>query len=146
MKKIAHYRRSHGPNAGFSEKLAWQLSKGPATGRELAEWMGITLREFNRLILNTMRHGGETLQVEASEPVNLGGNAIDRTYTLLRHPRRVAPQALPPMIINPRNDRSEEAVKRHRAEAKRRARMIARGIYTECMVGIAVCESGHCNS
>lgn len=133
MRKIAHYRRSHGPNAGFSEKLAWQLSKGPATGRELAERFGMSLREFNRLIINTMRHGGKTLQVEASNPVSLGGNSIDRTYTLIRRPRRVAPQALPPMVINQSNDRSEEAIKRHRAAAKRRARLIASGIYMESM-------------
>lgn len=133
MKKIAHYRRSHGPNAGFSEKLAWQLSKGPATGRELAERFGMSLREFNNLINSTLRRGGDTLQVEASNPVCLGGNAIDRTYTLIRRPRRVARQALPPMMINPRNDRSEEAIQRHRAAAKRRARLIASGIYMECM-------------
>ncbi|MGV2879416.1 hypothetical protein D9O29_01585 [Pantoea vagans] len=145
MKKIAHYRRSHGPNAGFSEKLTWQLSKGPATGRELADRFGITLREFNRLINSTLRCGGKTLQVEVSNPVRLGGNAIDRTYTLIRSPRRVAPQALPPMVINQRNDRSEEAIKRHRAAAKRRARLIASGIYMECLVGSAVCESGHCS-
>jgi len=133
MKKLAQYRCSNGPNAGFSEKLAWQLSKGPATGRELAARFGITLREFNRLINSTLRRGGETLQVEASKPVSLGGNAIDRTYTLVRRPRRVAPQALPPMVINQSNDRSEEAIKRHRAAAKRRARVIASGIYMECM-------------
>jgi len=133
MRKIAHYRRSHGPNAGFSEKLAWQLSKGPATGRELAERFGMSLREFNNLINSTLRRGGDTLQVEASNPVCLGGNAIDRTYTLIRRPRRVARQALPPMMINPRNDRSEEAIQRHRAAAKRRARLIASGIYMECM-------------
>lgn len=89
MKKVVHYCRSHGPNAGFSEKLAWQLSKGPATGRELAARFGITLREFNRLINGTLRRGGETLQVESSNPVSLGGNSIDRTYTLIRRPRRV---------------------------------------------------------
>lgn len=133
MKKVAQYRRSHGPNSGFSEKLAWQLSKGPATGRELAERFGITLREFNSLINSTLRLVGETLQVEASKTLNLGGNAIDRTYTLIRRPRRVAPQALPPMVINQSNDRSEEAIKRHRAAAKRRARLIASGIYMECM-------------
>lgn len=133
MKKIAHYRRSHGPNAGFSEKLSWQISKGPATGRELAERFGISLREFNNLINSTLRRGGETLQVEASNPVSLGGNAIDRNYTLIRRPRRIAPQALPPMVINQNNDRSEEAIQRHRAAAKRRARLIASGIYMECM-------------
>lgn len=133
MKKLAQYRRSNGPNAGFSEKLAWQLSKGPATGRELAERFGMSLREFNRLILNTLRHGGETLQVEASNPIRLSGNSIDRTYTLIRYPRRVAPRALPPMVINQSNDRSEEAIKRHRAAAKRRARLIASGLYLECM-------------
>ncbi|MGC0832219.1 hypothetical protein [Pantoea agglomerans] len=133
MKKLAQYRRSNGPNAGFSEKLAWQLSKGPATGQELAERFGMSLREFNRLIINTMRHGGKTLRVEASNPVCLGSDSIDRTYTLIRRPRRVAPQALPPMVINQSNDRSEEAIKRHRAAAKRRARLIASGIYMECM-------------
>lgn len=133
MKKIAQYRRSHGPNAGFSEKLAWQLSKGPATGRELAERFGISLSEFNNLINSTLRRGGETLQVEASKPVSLGGNAIDRTYTLIRRPRRVARQALPPMVINQSNDRSEAAIQRHRAAAKRRARLIASGLYMECM-------------
>ncbi|WP_432716270.1 hypothetical protein QQL37_12465 [Pantoea agglomerans] len=93
----------------------------------------MSLREFNRLVINTMRHGGKTLQVEASNPVSLGGNSIDRTYTLIRRPRRIAPQALPPMVINQSNDRSEEAIKRHRAAAKRRARLIASGIYMECM-------------
>jgi len=133
MRKVAQYRRSNGPNAGFSEKLAWQLSKGPATGRELSERFGMSLREFNRLILNTLRHGGETLQVEASNPVRLRGNSIDRTYTLVRRPRRVAPPALPPMVINPSNDCSEEAKKRNREAAKRRARLIASGLYLECM-------------
>lgn len=133
MKQLAQYRRSYGPNAGFSEKIAWKLSLGPATGRELAEWMGITLPEFNRLILNTMHRGGETLQIEATNQVSLGGGSVDRTYKLLRRPRRVAPPAMRPMIINPNNDRSEEAIKRHRAAAKRRARLIASGIYLECM-------------
>jgi len=133
MKKVAQYRRSNGPNAGFSEKLAWQLSKGPATGRELAARFGITLREFNRLINSTLRRGGETLQVESSHPVCLGGNSIDRTYTLIRSPRRVAPQALPPMVINQNNDRSEEAIRQHRNAAKRRARLIASGVYMESM-------------
>lgn len=92
MKKVAQFRRSNGPNAGFSEKLAWQLSKGPATGRELAQQLSMTLSEFNRLVLHIIRRGGETLQVEASNQVCLGGGSIDRTYTLVRNPRRVAPR------------------------------------------------------
>ncbi|MFB6328790.1 hypothetical protein ACE8EZ_22245 [Pantoea deleyi] len=133
MKKVAQYRRSHGPNAGFSEKLAWQLSKGPATGRELAERLGMTLREFNRLILNTMQHGGETLQIKASDQVCLGGGSVDRTYTLTRKPRRVARGQAKPMVINHSNDSSEEAKKRNREAAARRARLIASGLYLECM-------------
>lgn len=133
MKKVAQFRRSNGPNAGFSEKLAWQLSKGPATGRELSARLGMTLREFNRLVLHIMRRGGETLQVEASNQVCLGGGSIDRTYTLVRNPRRVAPPPCKPMVINYSNDRSEEAIKRHREAAARRARLIASGLYLECI-------------
>lgn len=133
MKKVAQFRRSNGANAGFSEKLAWQLSKGPATGRELAERLGMTLSEFNRLVIHIMRRGGETLQVEASNQISLGGGYIDRTYKLVRNPRRVASPPCKPMVINYRNDCSEEAKKRHREAAKRRARLIASGLYLECM-------------
>lgn len=73
MKKVAQFRRSNGANAGFSEKLACQLSKGPATGRELAERLGMTLSEFNRLVLHIMRRGDETLQVEGTNQICLGG-------------------------------------------------------------------------
>ncbi|WP_225613748.1 hypothetical protein [Pantoea sp. PNT01] len=107
MKKVAQFRRSNGPNAGFSEKLAWQLSKGPATGRELAQQLGMTLSEFNRLVIHIMRRGGETLQVEPSNQVCLGGGSIDRTYTLVRNPRRVAPPPCKPMVINYSNDRCQ---------------------------------------
>lgn len=133
MKKIAQYRRSNGPNSGFSEKLAWQLSKGPATGRELSAKLGISLIEFNRLILNTMQRGGQTLQIEASNLVRLEGGSIDRTYTLIRKPRRVAPMPVKSMVINYRNDRSDEAIAKFRKAAERRARLIASGIYLECM-------------
>jgi len=133
MKKVAQFRRSTGANARFSEKLAWQLSKGPVTGRELAERLGMTLSEFNRLVLHIMRRGGETLQVEASNQICLGGGSIDRTYTLGRNPRRVAPPPSKPMVINYSNDCSEEAKKRNREAAKRRARLIASGLYLECM-------------
>jgi len=133
MKKVAQFRRSTGANAGFSEKLAWQLSKGPATGRELAERLGMTLSEFNRLVLHIMRRGGETLQVDASNQICLGGGSIDRTYTLTRNPSRVAPPPCKPMVINHSNDCSEEAKKRNREAAKRRARLISSGLYLECM-------------
>jgi len=133
MKKVAQFRRSTGANAGFSEKLAWQLSKGPATGRELAERFGMTLSEFNRLVLHIMHRGGETLKVEASNQICLGGGSIDRTYTLARNPRRVAPPPSRPMVINYSNDCSEDAKKRNREAAKRRARLIASGLYLECM-------------
>ncbi|MDH2066861.1 hypothetical protein [Pantoea sp. GD03673] len=133
MKKIAQYCRSHGPNAGFSEKLAWQLSTSPITGRELAERLGITLSEFNRLIFHIMRRGGKTLQVEASDIVFLNGNSVDCTYTLLRNPRRVAPHPHKPVVINYSTDRSGEAIKRCREAAKRRARRIASGLYLESM-------------
>jgi hypothetical protein len=133
MKKVAQFRRGTGANAGFSEKLAWQLSKGPATGRELAERLGMTLSEFNRLVLHIMRRGGETLQVDASNQICLGGGSIDRTYTLTRNPRRVAPPPCKPMVINHSNDCSEEAKKRNREAAKRRARLISSGLYLECM-------------
>jgi len=133
MKKVAQFRRSTGANAGFSEKLAWQLSKGPATGRELAERLGMTLCEFNRLVLHIMRRGGETLQVEATNKICLGGGSIDRTYNLVRNPRRIARSPSKPMVINHRNDCSEEQKKRNCKAAKRRARLIASGIYMECM-------------
>ena len=133
MRKIAQYRRNQHPNSGFSEKLAWQLSKGPATGRELSARFGISLSEFNRLIGNIILRGGKTMQITVSDVVRLKHGSIDRTYTLARKVRRVAPGKMTPIVINQSRDASEEARQIAVEAAKRRARLIASGIYTECM-------------
>ena len=66
MLKIPQYRRNAMPSRGFKERAAWQLSKGPKTGRKLSALFHMSLGQFN----NTMRGClcGETAVITASVP------------------------------------------------------------------------------
>ncbi|ORM72407.1 hypothetical protein HA48_14730 [Pantoea wallisii] len=130
MRKIAHYRRNNHPNSGFKERLAWQLSKGPKTGRELCALFNMSLAEFNSNIQDLLRRPGETMKVEASDPVKVG-RAIDRTYTLARKPRRVLPTTRNDCCVSRKQlvNRSEEKRRQCTEAAQRRERLMKAGLY-----------------
>lgn len=130
MRKIAHYRRNNHPNSGFREKLSHQLSTGPKTGRELCALFHMSLAEFNHNIRDCLRRQGETLQLEASDPVKVG-RAIDRTYTLARKPRRVLPTTRNDCCVSLKQmvNRSEEKRQECIEAAQRRARLIEAGLW-----------------
>lgn len=129
MLKQPQYRRNRHPNNGFKEKVAWQLSKHPMTGRELSALFNMSFAEFNHNIRDCLRRQGETLQVEASAPVKVG-RATDKTYTLVRKPRRVTPTKKKEMVVswNQLACKGEEHKKQAIEAAKRRARLIKKGI------------------
>lgn len=129
MLKVAHYRRNAHPNSGFKEKFGYQLAKGPMTGRELCALFNMSLAEFNHNIRDCIRRQGETLQVEASAPVKVG-RATDKTYTLVRKPRRVTPTKKKEMVVSWKQlaCKGEEHKQQAIEAAKRRARLIKKGI------------------
>ena len=68
MKRVAFYRRSGDqstPLAGMKERVVWRLSKGPATGTELAEIFGITRVQMNH-IASKWHKNAKTAQIAAS--------------------------------------------------------------------------------
>lgn len=99
MRKIAQYRRNNHPNSGFKEKVTFQLSKKPQTGRELSAFFHMTLGEFNGLMRGFLR--GKTAVIEATDPVQVG-SCTDYTYTLVST-SRVTPSRPQTMLISRRS-------------------------------------------
>lgn len=131
MRKLAQYRRNNHPNSGFKEKVAWQLSKGPRTGQQLADLFGMTLSQFNHQIRDCFNRSGETLKLSATDPVITESGASDRTYSLARKPRRVAVGKGKPMVISRTQEASQEARQQAIIAARRRARLIKQGRYID---------------
>jgi len=131
MRKLAQYRRNIHPNSGFKEKVAWQLSKGARTGRELSALLNLTLGEFNGLMRGCLR--GETVVIEASDPVPVDG-CIDYTYTLIRT-RRIVSSHPETMIVSRRSfaERGEDKRQQNIIAAEKRVRLISRGWYPGCL-------------
>lgn len=131
MRKLAQYRRNTHPNSGFKEKVAWQLSKGPRTGRELSAFFHMTLGEFNGLMRGCLR--GKTAVIEATEPVQVG-SCTDYTYTLVST-SRVTPSRPQTMLISRRSlaERGEDKRQQNIIAAEKRARLIKRGWYQGCL-------------
>ncbi len=127
MRKLAQYRRNTHPNSGFKEKIAWQLSKGPRTGRELSALFHMTLGEFNGLLR------GKTIVIEASEPVPVDG-CINYTYTLIRT-RRITRSHPETIIVSRRSfaELGEDKRQQNIIAAEKRARLISRGWYPGCL-------------
>lgn len=131
MRKLAQYRRNNHPNSGFKEKVAFQLSKGPRTGRELAALFGMTLGQFNHNIRDCFKRGGETLQLNAVDRVITESGVPDQTYSLARRPKRVAVGKGKPLVINHARGSSEERRQEAILAAQRRARLIKQGRYID---------------
>lgn len=131
MKRVAFYRRSgkKSPLCGLKEKVVWQLSKRPMTGRELCAVFGLSLAEFNRAVKNCLKNHG-TAHIHASEWVRGADGLHDRTYTLVNVGYSY-PTAGKSVIISRRSRELAQNGERekNREAAKRRARLIKAGLY-----------------
>lgn len=134
MLKLAQYRRNNHPNSGFREKLAFQLSKREMTGRELCALFHMSLKDFNANIYDCIKQQGQTLQINATDPVKVG-NTTDHTYSLARKPRRVTPTKRKEITVSWKQlaNTSEEKRLECEAAAKRRARLIKAGLNPGCL-------------
>lgn len=134
MKRMAFYRRAgpkDAPLAGLKERVVWRLSKGPATGTELAEIFNVTRVKMNHLVGKWLPYQG-VVQITASEWFLLPDGGKDRTYTLERKPKRLAePGESPKLTKNAICYANEETRRINTERAKRRARLIAAGIYID---------------
>lgn len=131
MRKLAQYRRNNHLNSGFKEKVTFQLSKGPQTGRELSAFFHMTLGEFNGLMRGCLR--GKTAVIQATNPMPIDG-CTDYTYTLVST-SRVTPSRPQTMLISRRSlaERGEDKRQQNIIAAKRRARVIALGFNPGCL-------------
>lgn len=134
MRKLPHYRRNQHPNSGFTEKVVWQLSKKPMTGRELCALFHIPLSDFNRLMGEAIRREGQTARFLATDPVKVGA-LTDRTYTLERKPKRVTPAHKNDCRVSYKQmgNRNEESRQKCIEAAKVRAKLIKAGINPGCL-------------
>lgn len=125
MLKLPQYRRNNYPNSGFKEKVVFQLSKKPMTGRGLSALFHISLGEFNALMRGCLR--GETAVITASDPVPVGG-CTDFTYTLVSTKRTTHknPKAI---VVSWRafGMVTSDSHRINTEKAKRRARLIKAG-------------------
>lgn len=135
MKHLIFYRRGCN-NSGMKERVCWRLSKGPATGSELAEMLGMDLPAFNRYARSALLSGSATAVISASEWVKLEGRRLDRTYTLESiGSNRVKPKAGKSILVSKRTlSHLHPGMKEKNIEAaKRRARLIRAGIYIDAL-------------
>lgn len=127
MLKQPHYRRNQHPNSGFKEKVVWQLSKGPRTGRELSALFHMSLGQFNSLMRGCLR--GETAVIAASNPVPVDA-CTDYTYTLVSTKRTTHknPKAI---VVSWRafGMAADDSQRINTEAAQRRARLIDAGYW-----------------
>lgn len=134
MKRVAFYRRAGDQTtslAGTKERVAWRLSKGPATGTELAEIFGITRVQMNHIASKWNQYEA-VIAIKASEWFQLPDGGRDRTYSLERKPKRITPRGETPRYTRKTILTASKESKRLNTErAKRRARLIAAGLYID---------------
>ena len=126
MRKLPQYRRGKYHN-GLRERVAWQLSKHPMTGRELSPLFHMSLSEFNASL-----HGGfkgETAVIERTDPVKVG-RCTDYTYTLIST-KRVTRKCAETIVISARSFGMAKPGNREKniQDAQRRARLINAGLW-----------------
>ena len=137
MKRVPHYRHSGRPGklSGMRERASWFITKngGRATGSELAELLGISLIEFNRVARTLTRGGGLVANIVASPTWKTESGIVDRHFTMTSPARYVAPSSLTaktPLytrraILYSSENRRQESIDK----AARRRRLIAAGLY-----------------
>ncbi|MCU5775071.1 hypothetical protein N5923_23565 [Erwiniaceae bacterium BAC15a-03b] len=133
MRKIAMYRRGRGcPNDGLREKVAWQLSKVPMTGKELAAIFRMEPRELHKA-LGSHFDRTKVATITATEWTTDSEGNRDRTYTLTASPKRIAPKVTPKKTIVVSWKAFAESGEEQRQEnilaAQRRARLIKAGLW-----------------
>ncbi|WP_407321797.1 hypothetical protein [Dickeya ananatis] len=140
MSKRLHFYRRAGkpgaPNAGLKERIVWQLSKRAMTGQELADILKMTRVELNRHLSTYLCSNGVAV-ISASEWVMTDKGYRDRTYTLERLGKSAYPTAegKPQLFMSQRSLECHLSSSREkgREAAKRRAKLIAAGIYQDHM-------------
>jgi len=131
MKRVPLYRRTgrKGKLSGLKERIVWQLSKRPMTGRELCAVLDVELKELNKAMYHTLKRTS-TVHITASEWVTGADGLSDRTYTLERKARLVVPQGKTRIFtLNSMKHMGEDKKQEAIAAAKRRARLIKAGLY-----------------
>lgn len=127
MRKLPQYRRNAAPNSGFKERVVWQLSKGPKTGRELSALFHMSLGQFNSIMRGCLR--GETAVITASDPVPVDG-CTDFTYTLVST-KRITHKNPKAIVVSWRafGMATNDSQRINTEAAQRRARLIKAGLW-----------------
>ncbi|WP_313824046.1 hypothetical protein [Leclercia sp.] len=87
---------------------------------------------MNNTISTWLRQGKQTITINASEWFDLPDGGRDRIYTLGSKIKRITPQGDEPILMVGSLKNSSPEVKRMNTErAKRRARLIAAGLYID---------------
>lgn len=132
MKRNAFYRRTGKPGKhnGLKERLIWQLSKRPMTGSELSQILKVPRNKLNKLAGEYLRQTG-VAQIEASEWFDAEDGLKDRVYTLVKVGKKAYPTDGKSIIFSENSRKIALAGERDekRELAKRRARLIASGLY-----------------
>lgn len=127
MLKLPQYRRNNYPNSGFKEKVVFQLSKRPMTGRELSALFHMSLGQFNSIMRGCLR--GETAVITATNPVPVDG-CTDFTYTLVST-KRITHKNPKAIVVSWRafGMSTNDSQRRNTEAAQRRARLIKAGLW-----------------
>ncbi|WP_173634954.1 regulator [Paramixta manurensis] len=131
MKKNPFYRRNvAGKYSGLKEKVAWQLSKRPMSGSELATILRMDATEINRMMRYYITENA-VVTITAGEWFRDESGFKDRIYTLGRKAKRVAPRPTKSIVVSLKSfkNASEEQRQKNILAAQRRARLIAAGLY-----------------
>lgn len=136
MKRVGFYRRigKEGPNNGLKERIVWQLSKRPMTPTELAQILGA---ERFRVIdnLRNMLTDDAVARVSKGEEVQRENGMTEHFYHYEGPGNRIFPKAGKSMLVSAKSAKraDPEVRKQHVEKAKRRARLIAAGLYVDEM-------------
>lgn len=136
MKRVGFYRRTgkEGPHHGIKERVVWQLSKRPMTPTELAEILGV---ERWRILdnLTAMLKDEGVAQVVKGEEVARGTKKPEHLYHFKGLGSRIFPKCGKSILVSSKsaaNATSETRIA-NIEKAKRRARLIAAGLYVDEM-------------
>lgn len=135
MKRVGFYRRPQQDTpSGYKERIVWQLSKGPMTGRQIRELLKLETSQFWGAIYDAMK-GGKVVSIERYDR-HLTADGEDWWYRLTGKPKFIAPaahQTSQQIVVTPRKrEHDPQECRRINIErAARRARLIKAGLYID---------------
>lgn len=135
MKKIATYRRGKpGEHSGLKERVVWFLTKGPMTGRQLADALRVPLDSIrDNLRPSNLTRGIKTVEIKFSPFEMQKDGTKDRLYWIERSARRVTPKVGPKKQIiiskNSLHTLGAESKRIHEEAAARRRRLHDAGLW-----------------